>query len=224
MNRYQRTIKKPFADIDNPVRVASLMALYAGRDITRRSPLIRENWDNKIVLNSEMISALVKDINKAISVRNKLQDKVFTTDETLIQACDAHICNSLQSMIGKNDRLENLERNLQVPMVSEKTAKSLLKNDYYEIAKIIKESGDVPKGLQQFVERAISAKSTELLKDNFFLNNKNVIVTEAFVSALKDNLQVQSRPEVYLEPQAVPNPSLRQDLSKIPQKSEVREK
>lgn len=225
--RYQRTLKRPFSDISNSLKAVNLMALYRAKDITRSCPMIRKNWDNKITLKLDVLNDLMQELSgPELPEERRLSEKVFITKEILQQVCHEHICDCLQSLVGKNATIADLEKSLKMPVVSEQTAKSVLKNSYAEVARLAASASPNTRDIYLFIESVVLAKSKELANEGFFAQNRNIAITQEFVDALRENLNVGFRNEVYLKPEVGTKTQLKQEISrdKEPQRRPIREK
>ena len=225
INRYQKITRKPFADIGNPLKSANLMALYRGRDIIRTCKLIRDNWDQKIVLNLDNLNELIQQINgPELPEHKRIAEKIENTKETLLQVSEKHLFDCLQRMVGKNLTLADLRKELNMPILSEQTAKSVLRNDFSEVVAAVMSTGANARDVYSFVEHAVFAKTEELMASKLFIDNPRVHVTQDFINALKDGLSAGIKYEVDFKPNVMTRePSVR-ELKKTAQVKPVREK
>lgn len=185
LNRYHQTTGEHFVGMQNPLKMASLMALYAARDIIGSSEYMRERGENKFVLNNNNLDIILKDINgpdKQISPR--LIDKVLTSKEDLTQACLEYVRDALmKAHEGKGDiSLKEALSDMPRPELTEQLSKTLLKNSYEEIAAVVLSTPDIDTtDIKSLICDIVYKVSQEMVRDRFELDSKDFPLDKEFL-------------------------------------------
>ena len=136
LKKYNQSTGNVFVGVVNPLLVANLMALYAGQEASKENEYIAQHWDKKIALNFKTLDEIVKCFNER---KIRQTEKTFTTKESLEQFSAEFLNKELSKLYETNHEmtLSQMIDAISCPVVSERTAKSILKNSYDKVAEII---------------------------------------------------------------------------------------
>lgn len=174
LERYKRDNGFMFPHVKNPTMVVNLMMLYKAKDIFDESELVNDNIDDRIVLNTNILSMLYEQLRVAEIGDDALCNKVFITKEDITQVCVDHVLNNIDAIKGLS--LSQIAEKLPVMDISERTAKSLLKNSYSVIADTLFNNNSISlSGLEKMLSDVIAFQTIEVLKEDFGVSDTNVL-------------------------------------------------
>lgn len=202
LRKYKQTTGVLFPDIDNPLKIANLMALYKGRDILKTCEYIKNNWDKKFTMDAETIETLLKELEELELQENVvLEDKAFTTKETLSQVCLDLLYRELESCFNSEISKQETVEHLMNPKLSERTMKSMLINSYMDISEIVKTKDDIDlTDLHSFMQDVVSTKTEEIAEKGMDLNYENLELNENVITQLASLVQSYNKTEVEFDP------------------------
>lgn len=202
LKSYKQTTGVLFPSIDNPLKVANLMALYKGRDVLKACEYIKNNWDKKFTMDAETIDTLLKEIEELELQENVvLEDKVFTTKETLSQVCLELLYREFESCFNSEISKQETVEHLMNPKLSERTMKSMLINSYMDLSEIAKAKEDIDlTDLHSFMQGIVSAKTEEVTKKGLGLDYENMELNGNIITQLASLVQSYNKTEVEFDP------------------------
>ena len=202
LKKYKQTTGVLFPDIDNPLKIANLMALYKGRDILKTCEYIKNNWDKKFTMDAETIETLLKELEELELQENVvLEDKVFTTKENLSQVCLDLLYRELESCFNSEISKQETVEHLMNPKLSERTMKSMLINSYMDISEIVKTKDDIDlTDLHSFMQDVVSTKTEEIAEKGMDLDYENLELNENIITQLASLVQSYNKTEVEFDP------------------------
>lgn len=202
LKKYKQTTGVLFPDIDNPLKIANLMALYKGRDILKACEYIKNNWDKKFTMDADTIETLLKELEELELQENVvLEDKVFTTKETLSQVCLDLLYRELESCFNSEISKQEAVEHLMNPKLSERTMKSMLINSYMDISEIVKTKDDINlTDPHSFMQDVVSTKTEEIAEKGMDLDYENLELNENIIAQLASLVQSYNKTEVEFDP------------------------
>lgn len=201
LDQYKKAVGKPFEAAQDPLKAVNLMALYKGKEIALECETVKSYWDRKMVLNLEMLNNIFQEMEASLSQnRERLAEKVLLTKETLSRTSAQHMCDHLQKMVNENISLAEALRSLDKPILSERTVRSIIKNDYSDVVKTALACNASTNGVKPFVEDVVLAKSKELFEKEFAMANRQVPLSRDLFMVIQNTLLGRIPHEVELKP------------------------
>ena len=189
LNRYKQANGVIFPQVKDPTVAVNLMMLYKAKDIFNESEYIKSKADKKITLNTDTLSILYTELKVAELGDDVLQNKVFISREDLDQTSVDYLLANLDKIKGLS--LSQIAESLPQADVSERTAKSLLKNSYSRVANILLNHNDVSvSGLREMLSDVITLNAIDVLKENLGLQKVEDVLTDKKADKLKDLAEI----------------------------------
>lgn len=206
LDRYRNSVGKMFTNVQNPMRMASLMALYAAKDIIAASEYMKERGDNKFALNNHNLDKILKDINGPDKQQTpRLVEKTLITKEDLTQVCLEYALNALLNVYKNNGdiSLRKALTEMSRPVLTEQVVKSMIKNSYDEIAAVAANTPDVcTKDLLLFAEDIVYNVSQDMLKDEYGLDKEDKTLNREFLLKFHESVEKnQIHPKINFHPE-----------------------
>jgi hypothetical protein len=198
LNKYYQRTGKQFVDMQNPLKVATLMTLYKGQEIAKECENLRAKWDEKIIINTNSLDILLQELE---GQDLPLNEKVFTTKETLDQACAAFLCVELEKMLGKCETLNQAVQNMGRPELTNETIKSILKNSYNAVTVYAKYINADTGSLKAFIADVVQERTKDIAEKELGLDKKQIVLTDETFKLVQSMMQDKISHAVEFKPQ-----------------------
>lgn len=204
--RYQKATGKVFVNVQNPMRMASLMALYAAKDIVAGGEQMKEYGPRKFALNNHNLDIVLKDINGADKQNTpRLVEKVLLTKEDFTQTCLEYTRDALLDVYKKKGSLplSQAVKEMRMPTLTEQIVKSIIKNSYDEVTAAIANNDDINmRDIFLFTEDIVHRASLQMMKDEFELDKTDVKLDKDFLLEFQKIVETrQIHPKINFHPE-----------------------